>query len=84
MFLNPNIYKLLIEKQELDTFIETNTIVPKYKEERFSLQDNSDYVEEFKNIVIVEKGTKIEIDESSDEEIVEISEEQEKSNSRRN
>ena len=76
MFLNPNIYRLLIEKQELDTFIETNTIVPKYKEERLSLQDNSDYVEEFKNIVIVEKGTKIKIDESSDEEIVEISEKQ--------
>ena len=66
LVLNPNIYNLLIEKQELDTFIETNTIVPKYKEERLSLQDNSDYVEEFKNIVIVEKGTKIEIDESSD------------------
>jgi len=77
MFLNPNIYKLLIEKQELDTFLENNTLVPKYVEERISLQDKSKYVEEFKNIIIVEKGTRTleeNNDESSDDEIVEIPE----------
>ena len=81
MFLNPNIYKLLIEEQELDTFLEANTLVPKYIEERISLQDKSKYVEEFKNIIIVEKGQKTtqeldesSINESSDDEIIEISE----------
>ena len=77
MFLNPIIRKKLLEKQALDTFIETNTIVPKHIEERITLQDTSNYVEEFKNIIIVDKGNKLsseEINESSDEEIIEISE----------
>lgn len=77
MFLNPIIRKKLLEKQALDTFIETNTLVPKYTEERITLQDTSNYVEEFKNIIIVDKGKKLpseEVIESSDEEIIEISE----------
>lgn len=77
MFLNPIIRKKLLEKQALDTFIETNTLVPKYTEERITLQDTSTHVEEFKNIVIVDKGKKLppeEVIESSDEEIIEISE----------
>ena len=49
--------------------------MPKYKEERITLQNKSNYVEEFKNVIIVEKGKKTEVlDESSDDEIIEISE----------
>lgn len=83
MFLNPVLRRKLLQKQKLNNHINDNPLIPKHQEERFTLQSNYEYNEEYKKIVILDK---IQIqdrlsssDEESDnesvnEEIIEIPE----------
>lgn len=83
MFLNPVLRRKLLQKQKLNNHINDNPLIPKHQEERFTLQSDYEYNEEYKKIVILDK---IQIqdrlsssDEESDnesvnEEIIEIPE----------
>ena len=68
MFLNPVLRRKLILKQKLNNDINNNPLIPKHQEERFTLQSDYKYNEEYKKIVILDKSQIQDKLSSSDEE----------------
>ena len=68
MFLNPVLRRKLLQKQKLNNHINDNPLIPKHQEERFTLQSDYEYNEEYKKIVILDKVQIQDRLSSSDEE----------------
>ena len=68
MFLNPVLRRKLILKQKLNNDINNNPLIPKHQEQRFTLQSDYKYNEEYKKIVILDKSQIKDKLSSSDEE----------------